>query len=64
MVRRYGVLPGYGIAMQNGFQDTFTAIATAALEVGAMAYARGLLDHHWRNIVRADGTLPPLNMAA
>ena len=29
---RYGVLPGYGIAMQNGFQDTFTATAMAALE--------------------------------
>ena len=28
---RYGVLPGYGIAMQNGFQDTFTATAMGVL---------------------------------
>ena len=52
-----GVLPGYGIAMQNGFQDTFTATATAALEVGAMAYARGLIDHQWNNFVRYDGMI-------
>eukprot|EP01052_Picozoa_sp_SAG31_P041729 SAG31_NODE_6408_length_2014_cov_1.395132_3_plen_41_part_01 len=29
---RYGVLPGYGIAMQNGFEDTSAATAMAALE--------------------------------
>lgn len=37
---RYGVLPGYGIQMQNGFEDTFTATAMAALEAGALPYAR------------------------
>ena len=54
---RYGVLPGYGIAMQNGFEDVFTATAMAALEVGAMAYARGLIDHQWRHIIRYDGMI-------
>ena len=54
---RYGVLPGYGIAMQNGFEDTFTATAMGALEVGAMRYAKGLLDHQWNNFVRYDGLI-------
>ena len=36
---RYGVLPGYGVSLQDGFQDTFGATATGALELGAMAYA-------------------------
>ena len=45
---RYGVLPGYGIAFQSGFQDTFTATATAALEYGAFPYARGVIDNWLR----------------
>jgi hypothetical protein len=52
---RYGVLPGYGIAMQNGFEDTHTATAMGALESGAMPYAKGLIDHQWMNYVRYDG---------
>eukprot|EP00966_Prymnesium_polylepis_P056116 1298149-Prymnesium_polylepis.1 len=28
---RYGVIPGYGITLQDGFEDTFTATATGAL---------------------------------
>ena len=35
---RYGVLPGYGISLQDGFEDTFTASATAALEYGSFPY--------------------------
>ena len=27
---RYGVTPGYGISLQDGFEDTFTSTATAA----------------------------------
>ena len=59
---RYGVLPGYGIHMQNGFQDTFTAttqgaLEVGALEVGALPYARGLIDHQWSNYVREDGLI-------
>ena len=54
---RYGILPGYGINMQNGFEDTFTATATAALEVGAMPYATGLIDHYWNHYVRDDGLI-------
>ena len=45
---RYGVLPGYGIAFQSGFQDTFSATATAALEYGAFPYARGVIDNWLR----------------
>ena len=52
---RYGVLPGYGIAFQSGFQDTFTATATAALEIGAFPYARGVIDNWLRYYARADG---------
>eukprot|EP01049_Picozoa_sp_SAG25_P010596 SAG25_NODE_1175_length_3692_cov_3.215419_2_plen_448_part_00 len=54
---RYGVLPGYGIAMQNGFQDTHTGTAMGALESGAMPYAKGLIDHQWMNYVRDDGLI-------
>ena len=45
---RYGVMPGYGISLQDGFQDTFTATATAALEWGAIPYAKGVIDN-WLN---------------
>ena len=54
---RYGVLPGYGIEMQNGFQDTHTGTAMGALESGAMPYAKGLIDHQWMNTVRYDGLI-------
>ena len=54
---RYGVLPGYGIQMQNGFHDTFTGAAMGALEIGALPYAKGLLDHHFSNFVRDDGLI-------
>ena len=52
---RYGVLPGYGVTLQDGFEDVFTATATAALEWGAMAYARGVIDNHLRFYVRNNG---------
>ena len=54
---RYGVLPGYGIQMQNGFEDTFTATAMAALEIGALPYAQGLIANQWRHYVREDGMI-------
>ena len=46
---RYGVLPGYGVTLQDGFQDTFTSTATAALEWGAYPYARGVIDNWLRD---------------
>ncbi|KOO26820.1 tat (twin-arginine translocation) pathway signal sequence domain protein [Chrysochromulina tobinii] len=52
---RYGVLPGYGITLQDGFQDTFTSTATAALEWGAFPYARGVIDNWLRYYVRDNG---------
>ena len=52
---RYGVLPGYGIAFQSGFQDTFTATATAALEVGAFPYAAGVIDNWLAYYARDNG---------
>ena len=54
---RYGVLPGYGLTMQNGFQDVFTTTAQAALEFGAMPWARGLIDHQFRHYIRPDGMI-------
>ena len=54
---RYGVNPGYGINMQDGFQDTFTTTAQAALEMGAVSWARGLIDHYFRHYVRLDGMI-------
>ena len=54
---RYGVLPGYGITMQQGFEDTFTGIAMAALEWGMSDYARGFIDQQYRHYIRADGTI-------
>ena len=52
---RYGVLPGYGISLQDGFQDTNTATATGALEWGAVPYAHGVIDNWLRFYLRNDG---------
>jgi len=54
---RYGVTPGYGQTMQDGFQDTFTSTAAAALEWGAMPWARGLIDNQFSFYVRDDGMI-------
>ena len=52
---RYGVLPGYGISLQDGFEDTFTATATGALEMGALPYAKGVIDNWLRYYIRDNG---------
>lgn len=52
---RYGVLPGYGISLQDGFQDVFTSTTTVALEWGAIPYARGVIDNWITYYMRADG---------
>jgi hypothetical protein len=52
---RYGVLPGYGISLQDGFEDTFTATATAALEYGSIPYAKGVIDNWLLYYVRDNG---------
>ena len=41
---RYGVMPGYGISLQDGFEDTFTATAMGALEMGAFPYVDDIDD--------------------
>jgi hypothetical protein len=43
--------------MQDGFQDTFTTTAQAALEMGAVLWARGLIDHQFKHYVRLDGMI-------
>ena len=43
--------------MQQGFEDTFTGVAMAALEWGAEDYARGFIDQQYRHYVRSDGTI-------
>ena len=52
---RYGVLPGYGISLQDGFEDTFTATATGALEFGSIPYAKGVIDNWLKFYVRSNG---------
>ena len=52
---RYGVLPGYGISLQDGFEDTFTASATAALEYGSFPYAKGVINNWLLYYVRDNG---------
>ena len=52
---RYGVIPGYGITLQDGFEDTFTATATGAVEWGSLPYARGVIDNWLRYYVRDNG---------
>ena len=47
--------PGYGSVKYNGLPTVFIATVTAALEVGALAYARGVIDNHFRYYVRDDG---------
>jgi len=54
---RYGVLPGYGVSLQDGFQDTFTSTATAALEWGMFPYARGVIDNWLRYYTRDNGMI-------
>ena len=56
---RYGVLPGYGISLQDGFEDTFTASATAALEYGSFPYgATSSLLAFLRILTRATAAQP------
>ena len=43
--------------MQDGFHDTFTTTAQAALEMGAMEWAKGLVDNQFRHYVRLDGMI-------
>lgn len=38
-------------------RQVFTSNAMAALEVGAMPYARGLIDNQYRNYIRKDGQI-------
>ena len=52
---RYGVSPGYGYPMQNGFEDVFTSTTMAALEYGAMKYAKGLIENQFSHYIRDDG---------
>ena len=55
--QRYGTTIGYGINMQDGFEDTFTTTVHAALEMGALPWARGLIDHQFDDYVRMDGMI-------
>lgn len=52
---RYGVCPGYGAVVYHGVPDVFTSTATAALEFGAMPYAKGVIDYQFKHYIRTDG---------
>ena len=41
--------------MQNGFEDVFTSTAMAAVEWGAMPYAKGLIENQFSHYIRDDG---------
>ena len=43
--------------MRAGLVDVFTSTATAALEFGAMAYARGVIENQFEFFVRDDGMI-------
>jgi hypothetical protein len=64
MITRIDGFPKYGVTDRNyggtehdGFQDTFTADATAALDWGLSALARGQVDNYLSHFVRDDGSL-------
>eukprot|EP00911_Craspedida_sp_UC1_P000935 UC1_evm4s707 len=52
---RYGVLPGYGVSLQDGFEDVETNTAYAALEIGAIPYAKGVIDNWLTYYIRDNG---------
>jgi hypothetical protein len=52
---RYGVRPGYGDISHDGLTEVFTATVTAALEFGAMPYAKGVIDNQFTHYIRDDG---------
>ena len=54
---RYGTTPGYGEDTLHGLPDVFTSTATAALEMGAMVYAKGVIDNQFQLYVRFDGMI-------
>ena len=54
---RYGTKPGYGDDAWHGLPDVFTSTVGAALEMGAMVYARGVIDNHFSFYVRNDGMI-------
>ena len=54
---RYGTTPGFGSDNMHGLPDVFISTATAALEMGAMVYARGVIDNQFTHYVRDDGMI-------
>ena len=54
---RYGNTPGFGTDNMHGLPDVFISTATAALEMGAMAYGKGVIDNYFAFYVRDDGML-------
>ena len=54
---RFGVKPGFGSDNTHGYPDVMTSTATAALEIGALPYARGVVANFFQHYVRDDGML-------
>ena len=52
---RYGVCPGFGSPNFYGTSIVFTTTATAALEFGAMEFARGVVEYQFEHYLRDDG---------
>merc|ERR1712096_563198 len=52
---RYGTTPGFGEDAWDGLQDVFTSTATAALEWGALLYAKGIIENQFKHYIKSDG---------
>ena len=60
---QYGVSGVYAKAANHGFEDTFQASFTMAMEWGCFEYARGLL-HNWLSYYLIVRAITPLGHAA
>lgn len=54
---RYGVKPGFGSDSTHGYPDVMSSTVTAALEMGALPYAKGVASNYFQHYVRDDGML-------
>ena len=54
---RFGVKPGFGSDNTHGYPDVMTSTVAAALEMGALPYAKGVIGNYFQYYVREDGML-------
>ena len=54
---RFGVKPGFGSDNTHGYPDVMSSTVTAALEMGALPYAKGVAANYFLHYVRDDGMI-------